>query len=409
MENSINIQKKKGFFQRMAELFFMIYMITLYIFVDRGDTLIISQLAFIAFTGLTIIVILQKQRIHLGKNVMVVYFAFAWMFASYFWAKNEYVAWMSAKTIWKLFLLLFLTYNLFAEEENAHEFLIKSLYVAGVSLLIYSVYIYGLGEVIDMMTGNRELRLGSEINQENSFGMMNATTCMVTFYYLLYRKRFKLFHIVVLALAFLFAMSSGSKKALFAICIGVLFLVYKKYGIRKVYKIVAIVAILSLVFVSVMQLPVFETINHRMEQMMEQFSGKNSGDGSTGVRMRMIDRGWELYKERLLTGFGANNYRIVTGFRTYAHNNFIEVLVDFGLIGFFLYYLIYWQVLKNLWNMKSDAGKALLCVFLTRLMMEIAMVSYFDKIHWIMFAFFMIDSTKSQTESALEKNEGISD
>lgn len=407
MENTL---KKKSFFQKMAEFFFAIYLITLYIFVDRGETVIISQIAFIIFAGLTALVILQKKRIHFGKNVMIVYLAFTWIFATYFWAQNEYVAYITIKTMWQLFLLFFLVYNLFCEEGNAHEYLIKCLYIAGITLLGYAVYTYGLSEVIEMMTGSRNVRLGGEINQANLFGMMNATTCIIAFYYLFYRRRFKVFHIAVLALAFLFAMSSGSRKALLIVCIGALFLIYKKYGIRQVYKVIVIVSILSVVFIGAIQLPVFETINYRMEQLVKQFSGESGGDTSSQIRTNMITDGWNLYKDRILTGFGINNYRIVSRYGTYAHNNFIEILVDTGLIGFILYYLIYWNALKNLWNMKSDAGKALFCVFLVRLMMEVAMVTYYDKLHWVLLAFFLIKPVEAINNAEGEtENEIISE
>ena len=108
MENPIKIKEKKSFFQRMAEIAFMIYMVTLYIFVDRGESLIISQLAFIAYMGFTVLVILQRQRVHIGKDVLIIYLAFTWIFASYFWAVNQFYAWEKIKTMWKLFLMFFL-------------------------------------------------------------------------------------------------------------------------------------------------------------------------------------------------------------------------------------------------------------------------------------------------------------
>jgi len=404
MENAITTKKKKGFFQFMAELFFTIYLITLYVFVDKEETLVISKIAFIIFAGLTVVVILQRHRIHIGKDVMAVYFAFTWMFASIFWAANEYAAWTTIKTMWQIFILFFLVYNLFCEREGAHEYFLKSLYISGIVLIGYSIYVYGLSEAFEMMSGNRNFRLGREINQENTFGMLNATTCMVAFYYLFYKKGFKLFHIIVISLAFVFAMASGSRKALLMVCAGVLFLVYKKYGIRQIYKIIAVVVVILVILASIMQLPMFETINYRMELLLKTLEGRGRSGSSANVRMNMITEGWRLYKDRILTGFGANNYRIVSGFRTYAHNNFIEILVDYGLIGFILYYTIYVNVLKNLWNAKSSAGKGLIAIFLVRFFMEVALVSYNSKIHWVLFAFFIIKPQKLIGEKGNEKN-----
>lgn len=390
MENSIKIKEEKGFFQRIAEIAFMLYVVTLYVFVGRLESIIISQVAFVVFAGLTVLVMLQRQRVHIGKNVLMVYITFTWIFATYFWAQNQYLAWVKIKTMWQLFLLFFLTYNLFCEQKKPHEYLIKCLYVAGITLIGYSIYIYGLGGTISMMSGGENFRFGAEINQENEFGILNATTCIVAFYYLFYKKRFKLFHMAVLALAFLFAMSSGSKTSLLMMVIGIMLLVYKLYGIRQVYKIVIIGTIVVIAFMAVIQLPMFELINSRMEQAVEVITGDGKGDNSSKVRLSMIKDGWDIFKNRLLTGYGADNYRLVSRYRTYSHNNFIEVLVNFGLIGFVLYYLNYWNIMKNLWKSKNDAGKALFCVFIIRFMMEIATVPYYDKTHWILIAFFLM-------------------
>lgn len=408
MENTI--KKQKSFFQRIAEIFFTIYLITLYLFVDKGETIIISQVAFIIFAGLTALVILLRQRIHLGKNVMIVYLTFTWLFATYFWAYNEYLAYLKIRTIWQLFILFFLTYNLFCEEEDSHEYLLKSLYIAGIAMIGYSIYTYGIGYTLDVLknAATSHTRLGSEINQANTFGMMNATTCIVAFYYLFYRKRFKLFHIVILVLAFLFAMSSGSRKALLMMCIGILFLVYKRYGIRQIYKLVAIVTVLIITFIVIIQLPMFEFISERVEQTVEVVLGTGKGDNSSKLRINMIKDGWDIFKKRILTGYGADNYRLLTRYRTYSHNNFIEILVDFGLVGFILYYLIYWNSLKNLWKTGSDAGKALLTIFLVRFLMEIAVVNYYEKVHWVLMAFFLINPQKSKAKLEGEsKNENI--
>ncbi len=406
MENTANLKKKKTLFEKMARLFFTIYMITLYIFVDRTETLIISKMAFIIYAGFCALVILQRKRLHIGKNMLVVYMTLTWMYATSFWAKHEYLASEKMNTMWQVFILFFLTYNFFSEEEDAHEYLMKSLYISGVALVAYSIRTYGFSQVIDMMSQTGGVRIGREINQENTFGMYNATTVIVAFYYLFYRKRYKLFHISMISISFLFAMSSGSRKALLMICIGVLFLIYKRYGLKKLYKVVIIVAILLLVFTIIIRLPMFELINRRLELAMETLTGEGKGDSSARTRFKMIADGWEIFKERLLIGYGANNYAYVTGYWTYAHNNFIEILVDFGLIGFVLYYLAYVFAMNNLLKSKQDAGKALSAIFLVRLLMEVALVTYYSKQHWILLAFFLIsDRMVHSSEEIMEEPE----
>ncbi len=404
MENTTNLKKKIPLFQRLAELFFSVYLVTLYIFVDRGATLLISKVVFILFAGCTMFFLLQRKRLHIGKKMMLSYISFTWMYATTFWARNIYYASEKMGTMWLLFILFFLTYNLFYEKEDAHEYLVKNLYISGIALIGYSIYTYGFSTVIDMMSTQSYVRLGSEINQANTFGMLNAVTLMIAFYYLLYRRKFKIFHIAIVGISFLFAMSSGSRKALLMICIGVLFLVYKRYGIRQIYKIVAIGTVLVVVFMAVIQLPMFDFITHRLEQTMEVLTGEGRGDNSTKLRLSMMEEGWRLFKERIPIGYGANNFAVISGFRTYAHNNFVEILVDFGLIGFVLYYSIYAMSLKTLWELKNDVSKALLGILLVRMMMEMAMVTYYDKINWVILAFSLISPVKDFSEDNNEED-----
>ena len=404
MESQNLIKEKKTFFHTMAEFLFTVYFITLYVFVDKKETLMISKLVFLAFAGVTVLHLLQRRRFHLGKNVLLVYLCFSWMFAAVTWAANSYLASFKMRTMWQIFILFFLVYNLFYENKDAHESFLKNLYIAGIALIGYSIYTYGFSEVIEMMTSSDEVRLGRDISQENTFGMLNATTCIVAFYYLFYSNRFKVFHMVALAMAFVLAMGSGSKRALLVTCLGILFLVYQKFGLRQVYKVVAVVLVLALIFVAVIQLPAFETIRLRMEQGMETISG-GKGDSSSNIRLNMMKDGWNLFKNRILIGYGADNYRVVGMYSTYSHNNFTEMLVGFGLIGFLLYYVIYLNAFKSLISLKNDASRALLCIFLIRFVMEIAMVTYYDKVHWILMAFFLIEIQNDESDCKGEETE----
>ena len=101
MENTIKPQKRIS--QKIAEFMFTLYMITLYIFVDREETVMISKTVFVIFAVFTVIAVLRSKSIHIGKNVMAVYIAFTWMFATIFWAQNGHDATVMMKTMWQLF------------------------------------------------------------------------------------------------------------------------------------------------------------------------------------------------------------------------------------------------------------------------------------------------------------------
>lgn len=92
---------------------------------------------------------------------------------------------------------------------------------------------------------------------------------------------------------------------------------------------------------------------------------------STAIREDMVQVGLEFFLKSPLWGFGLDNFRYLygdlRGMTTYAHNTYIEVLVDLGVTGFLFYYvprfLLLREVVKRLrWTDKEmSLAFALLC------------------------------------------------
>lgn len=385
------MEPRQPFLLRLSNLLFYIYIITLYLFVLNTKTIVISQLAFVAFAGVTAFYLLAKGQFHLGKSVAFAYLTCGWIFATVLWAYSRHLAGIKIKTLWQIFILFFLVYNLYCTDKNAHKKLVKALYAAGIAFCLYTVYTYGLSGMIEALTGGEMTRLGRDINQENIFGMQHATTAVIAIFYLLYFKKHKGFHTLVLVFSFICAMSSGSRKALLIVILGGMYLIYKRYGIRQLYKTVFVGIVAGVVFSAAIQLPMFETVRVRMEQGINTYKGESGGDSSSQLRMRYVSRGWNLFLQRPIHGYGADNFAVASGMGTYAHNNFTEMLVDFGLVGFLLYYAMYIISYKRLKKNRDNYAIFLFVLLMVRTAMEIAMVTYYDKLHWILLAFFMID------------------
>lgn len=390
-------EKKMPFIFRMSKFLLAMYMVALYIFDARGETLGYSKLIFLAFAACTSLYILQRRKIYIGTSVMPAYLTCAWFQASVFWATSGLIAGIMARTMWQIFVLFFLVYNLLYEDETAHDYFVKCLYIAGIVLCVYSIYTYGINGIIDaLMSGTQ--RLGKEISQENVFGMQLAITTITAFYYISFKNSHKIFHTAVFVVSFVVAMSSGSRKSLIMVVFGILFLIYIKYGIRKLYKTVLTIAIIGVLFMSIIKLPLFSTVYTRMQQAVFSVEGQAGGDGSTKRRIELIQVAYRIFKDKMFLGCGINNFRIESGFWTYAHNNFLEILADIGLIGGILYYSMYLKSFLSLRKGKSNAAGFLMALFLVRLFCEFAMVTYYDKMQWIMMAIFMLPCEKERKE-----------
>ena len=92
-------------------------------------------------------------------------------------------------------------------------------------------------------------------------------------------------------------------------------------------------------------------------------------------------------------GLGSGNSHKVTleamGWATYLHNNYLEQLVNLGIVGFLLYYGLYVVLLKSLRpGIKHDSfcAKTVMILLLSQLISDIAVTSYNLKFTYILFA-----------------------
>jgi len=137
-------------------------------------------------------------------------------------------------------------------------------------------------------------------------------------------------------------------------------------------------------------------------------------DPSSESRAQLISWGMKWFRERPWLGQGIDNYRVILvknyplwSIEYYAHNNYVELLVDTGIIGVALYYWNYAVILINSWkNRKAITNKELLVLgmFIAIMVSEIAVVSYFDKqiqvlllIIWTMLSISMFGGYLSDT------------
>lgn len=64
-------------------------------------------------------------------------------------------------------------------------------------------------------------------------------------------------------------------------------------------------------------------------------------DQSAEVRKEFATEFWPYFSQQPIVGHGPNAFSDVTGAGTYAHNNFAEIAVNWGLVGLLLYYSMY--------------------------------------------------------------------
>lgn len=375
----------------MAGSMLFIYILTLYIFVDRQETLIYSEIAFILFAAaLLFYKLCYLKPIKLNYQSVCLLLFILWNIFIMPFAIDSEMAIVRIYTMLQILIMTILISN-YVDNHEKPENVLKYLMYSGIIMCIYMVFVYGIQGIMAIARSSDQIRLGSEINQINTMGTLCSLTVVISFYFIIYRRKFE--YILYAAIAFTFAMLSGSRKTVIIIGAGIFLLYALKSGREKIRYILLSLALLLVVWILISQLPIFHVIYERLD-IINFITGQGKVDSSTVVRDEMIKGGWQAFLERPVLGYGLSNSAYInnysTGRFTYLHNNYIELLVCTGMIGFIFYYAFYIISFIKLVKLRKNNPSPAVIIFLTLLAVitvsEIGMVSYYDKVFYIIFS-----------------------
>lgn len=196
-----------------------------------------------------------------------------------------------------------------------------------------------------------------------------------------------LFLIIASSQFYMLLLSGGRKYVLISLAFIYVLLIYKagkEQKIKMVQYTVIFLGILALGYWAVFNIPqLYNSIGWRMESFFALFGGQTDVLYTDMKREVMIAYGLDFWVQRPLLGYGLNNYKIlfaqVYGETAYSHNNFIEMLVNLGLLGFVAYYSFYLYLIYHLWRKKdyvTNPGSFFLVFMICLFPLELGVVSY---------------------------------
>ena len=186
---------------------------------------------------------------------------------------------------------------------------------------------------------------------------------------------------------------TGSRKGILIFCV-ILLLAYF-YLIRRQTRTIKLFSLSGGILLIVVLWQTIQLSPHfrRVESALLFMTGRDTGDGSINTRLAMSNDAFVLWSKKPLFGWGADQFRYISGFGTYSHNNYLELLATVGIVGFILFYGIYIYILiqgakffrsKNI--DKKNLGFWILVTGMSFVIMDIAAVSYYSKLHWIVLS-----------------------
>ncbi|MCM3630988.1 O-antigen ligase family protein [Paenibacillus glycanilyticus] len=207
---------------------------------------------------------------------------------------------------------------------------------------------------------------------------------------------------------------TGSRKAMLSVfMLG--FLIFMRFFIKvkflqKVLILVVGAGVLTEMFILLKESVFFV----RLSRIFDMLQGKNVNDSSLTERSSMMSDALNLWKARPITGWGTDQFRYLTDYQTYSHNNYLELLSDNGLLGLMLYYSIFIILLvtacKQLLSgneKESHIGFFSISTLLIFLLWDLAHVSYYSKFHWIMLSIIMGITYYMRTRTSVPQSQAV--
>jgi O-antigen ligase len=242
-------------------------------------------------------------------------------------------------------------------------------------------------------------RLGSTLGNPNTYAFALLVGVILISYKIitLQKKTFrKLFFLLsgLLFFSYQILIITGSRKGFILLFLFLGFLSIKKTMrlslVKKVLIGIVFLSGVAFLFWWVQDLPIFQ----RILNIGLYVQGEKIGEHSLGLRVLMASTGFELFFQRPLLGWGAQQYQYISGFGSYSHSNYIELLVNHGLIGLGIYYTLFASLLRRAWRLKKKASTEtslsisywLFAAIVFLLIWDVAAVSYYNKLYWILLA-----------------------
>lgn len=203
---------------------------------------------------------------------------------------------------------------------------------------------------------------------------------------------YKIYGFSALIMSFYVVILTASKKGLGgALLIVFMYIIFKKNAFKSVITS-SIIIIFGLFFINMLDLQsrilsssafdigyLSDRFIERIIAFVDTLTGNSVIDGSTSARIELVDMAINLWLERPILGYGVGGFQQIHG--AYAHNNWVDILANHGLIGFIIYYSIYIRYLIRFkrYNSNSDFGYLFLVFLLTLIISEFAIVTYTSK------------------------------
>lgn len=375
---------------------FLVFLLVFTTIVFENSTILPSS-HIIALVFVFIAFVCLKQRIVLGKIVMIVacFVIYSFLLPDYsegLWAR------IGLPQMPTTLLICFLTFVLLYSQDNV-ILLRKSFIYSCIGLTIIVLLLLNVKILHGMHTDEASEVFVKYGYNSNSIGIK---LCFGSMLCLLDKKK-KWYKNLEFIYLLSFALLSGSRSVFLFYLLFILSFVWT-LGIKNKIKYGIILTLSLIIFIVLMQnVPsLYNLIGARFEKLFQVIRKyQNDKDFSTihETRLRMMIIGWDYFKSSPIFGNGISSfsyqYSIINNqAAVYSHSNIIELLCNMGIVGFIIYYSQHIYLIRRVKKIRQNRDKRgclLVAILFTMLFSGISTIDYYYKFHYILLAIIAIE------------------
>jgi O-antigen ligase len=327
------------------------------------------------------------KKLYLGPFVLLVVFLNLWTLIS--WAVNGFGIFSTSLLSVSLISLVF--YQFLKEKKEYREAALSAL-VLGANLFLLFFIIYYRSSFFNPSFQNAKDRIGAYFENQNAVARWFALSFLGNLYFAYKKQHY--WRYTLLPVYYYCILLTGSMTHVLLtgpLATAALMVFMKKKG-RIVLGISFSVFVVA--FCVAIQFPALQYFKIRVDGFLIGILGGGSSyeDESLAGRTELLLSALSLFLRKPIFGRGFFGTGTFAMRETYAHNNMAELLADFGIIGFVLYFLI---IIYPFFDFKNEKREYRFLSFAWAsyfLIVNFLNVIYFEKFCWIALAFLFASS-----------------
>lgn len=342
-------------------------------------------------------------RVRRIRNVQFILLTVIFILYSYFsslWSVSPSIALSSSMQLMKSALVAILVSQLIIDEDD-YKWAFGWLFFSGI---LFSLLYLGYVDISNLGDDRISTQIDEDLPNVNVVALIVSTAFV--YFFCLYFSNNNKFYLILAIVSALVTILLGSRKSILAIVLCILLLIFKM-RLKNSAKIVLLMIFIGVAAVMFIPSGYLDYVFERLLNL-NFLSDSSVLDSSDRTRVELINNGFMYWGQRPLLGHGFYNFSIVNGreagVHLYSHNNFIEVLVGGGLIGFILYYYYYYKIFSNLKKIDNKQVKTIILIcILVLLFNHLGIVVLLDRFIWILLALFfaLTESYKNRCKEYL--------